>query len=112
MKANSLLLRVYGEKNHGQWSLICLDFNLAAQGDTPEEAQAKLHSMIRSYIVDAIAEDGPDRDHASELLRRRAPLGFWVKYYLFSAISQLRGKNGNGGRLVGSDTIPMIPSGA
>ena len=31
MKNLPLVLRVYGERSNGQWSLICLDFNLAVQ---------------------------------------------------------------------------------
>lgn len=112
MKAKSLFLRVYGEKKEGQWSLICLDFNLAAQADTLEEAKAKLHHMVKTYIADAMAEDGLDREYAEDFLRRRAPLGFWVKFYLFSTLCRLRGRNGNGEHLVGSEPIPMVPAGA
>ncbi len=93
--------------------MICLDFNLAAQADTLDEAQKKLHQMIKSYIADVLSEDGPDRAHAKHLLRRRAPLVFWIKYYVFSVLSRIRGKNGNeGNRIAISDPLPMIPAGA
>lgn len=113
MKPVSLFLKVYGEKKRGQWSLICLDFNLAVQADSLEEAQEKLHRMIKSYIYDALSPDGHDHQHAKALLRRRAPLEFWLKYYAYAALSRLRGRNGDGdGRMVGADPIPMVPTGA
>ena len=40
MKNLPLVLRVYGERSNGQWSLICLDFNLAVQADTLPQASA------------------------------------------------------------------------
>lgn len=113
MKPISLLLKIYGERKQGQWSLICLDFNLAVQADTLDEAQEKLHQMIKSYISDALSPDGDDRQHAEALLRRRAPLVFWLKYYAYQLVSRLRGKNGNDhGRIAAADPIPMVPTGA
>jgi hypothetical protein len=51
---------------------FCLDLCLAAQGDSFEEAQAKLDSMICTYVEDATV--GEDRDFGADLLRRPAPL--------------------------------------
>lgn len=80
MKPDCLLLRVYGEKSEGQWSLINLEFSLAAQADTFEEAKAILESQIREYVNDALT--GEDRDHAFVLLHRRAPFKYFVKFWL------------------------------
>jgi hypothetical protein len=79
MKAQKLLLRVYGECQDGQWTLLCLDFSLAAQADTIAEAQRLLREQIVHYVEDVTV--GPDQEHAAELLRRPAPLKYWVKYY-------------------------------
>jgi hypothetical protein len=84
MKATRLILRIYGEKSDGQWSLICLDFSLAAQADTIEEAKAILRSQIREYLMDAVM--GQDREYAFQLLSRRAPLKYWLKWWYGLAV--------------------------
>lgn len=58
-------------KRQNQWEAICLDFDLAVQGQTFEEVQDMLNQAIASYVDDAMAEDEPAQ---SELLSRRAPL--------------------------------------
>lgn len=79
MKARKLLLRVYGECREQQWTLLCLDFSLAAQAESLPEAQRLLSEQIAHYIADATV--GQDQDHADVLLRRPAPLKYWVKFY-------------------------------
>jgi len=83
MKPASLLLRVYGEKSEGQWSLVNLEFSLAAQADSLEEAKAILESQIKEYLHDALV--GEDRPYAAELLRRPAPAKYWIKYWMSNA---------------------------
>ncbi|MFJ0380972.1 hypothetical protein [Bordetella bronchiseptica] len=109
MKNLPLVLRVYGERSNGQWSLICLDFNLAVQADTLPQAQQRLHSMIVGYLRDAL--EGEDRPYAAQLLTRRAPLGFWLKYYLAKLRTCVVGQRGSR-RVAGSEAIPMAPAGA
>jgi predicted RNase H-like HicB family nuclease len=72
-------LKCYAEKEADCWVAVCLDFNLAAQGDSFEEAKSKLEAMIADYIYDALA--GEDKPYAAQLLARRAPLSAWLKYY-------------------------------
>ena len=88
MNARRLLLKIYGEKNGDQWSLVCLDFSLAAQGSSHAEAKAILESQIREYLVDAIGED---REHAPELLSRRAPMIYWIKWWIGYVCKKLGG---------------------
>ncbi len=80
MDATGLLIRIYGEKSGDQWSLINLEFSLAAQADTLEEAKSILASQIKEYVVDAVS--GQDRPYAGVLLSRRAPAKYWVKWWL------------------------------
>jgi hypothetical protein len=54
-----------------QWEAICLDFDLAVQGRTFEDVQARLQEAIGTYVEDALAQPEPSR---SKLLHRRAPL--------------------------------------
>lgn len=110
MKSLPVVLRIYGEQSNDQWSLICLDFNLAVQADTLPEARDKLHQMIKSYLRDAL-DNGPDADQAYYFLTRRAPASFWVKYYIGCVLKRVFGSR-NGRHLIGSDIIPMLPSGA
>ncbi|MDD2558236.1 MAG: hypothetical protein RBR43_05675 [Desulfuromonadaceae bacterium] len=81
MKPRNLILRCYAEKKEAHWQAFCLDLNLAAQGDGLEDVKARLDEMINSYVYDATA--GDDQEYAGQLLPRRAPLGFWLKYYWY-----------------------------
>ncbi len=79
MKPNDLILKCFAEYDGESWSAICLDFTLAAQAETFEEAKNKLEVMIIEYVNDALS--GEDRPYARQLLSRRAPLSLWLQYY-------------------------------
>lgn len=87
MNASKLLLRFYGEREGDQWTVMCLDFSLAAQAETVEEAQDLLRAQIIDYLTEAIA--GQDRLHGEVLLSRRAPLKYWLKFYFLRALSKM-----------------------
>nr|VFJ89039.1 MAG: hypothetical protein BECKLFY1418A_GA0070994_100623 [Candidatus Kentron sp. LFY] len=77
-------LHCYIEKKHGIWQAFCLDFMLAAQGESFEESREKLKSMVKEYIDDA--KHGENQKYAEQLLSRRAPVRYWWKYYLYKAL--------------------------
>lgn len=112
MEEKRVVVRCYGEKNDGQWTIVCLDFCLAAQADTFNEARVRLDAQIVSYLRDALV--GPDRAHARYLLSRRAPASMWAKYYYAKALTmllQLLGnKHGRPGQRPFRETIPNIPA--
>ena len=81
MKVANLVLRCYARYDEGQWVAICLDFDLAAQAETVEGAQAKLESMIKEYLFDALV--GEDQAYAEQFLSRKAPLFEWLRYYFY-----------------------------
>jgi hypothetical protein len=81
IKPQQLILRCYAEQKGHVWQAFCLDLNLAVQGNSRAEVKGKLHSQISEYLHDALV--GEDRAYANQLLKRRAPLGFWVKYYCY-----------------------------
>lgn len=83
-KPQQLILRCYAEQKGNVWQAFCLDFNLAVQGSSSAEVRVKLHSQIREYIYDALV--GEDRAYADQLLKRRAPLRFWAKYYFYKTV--------------------------
>jgi hypothetical protein len=92
MRAAQLVVRCYAEPEGSQWVAVCVDLSLAAQADSLEEAKEKLDAQIREYIFDALA--GEDRAHAGQLLTRKAPLRFRLKYALASVRIHLSAKFG------------------
>lgn len=79
MKLSQLKLRCYAEFDEGSWFAICLPLNVYARGDTFEEARAKLHSLISQYVREALTVHS---EHIGDLVPRRAPLHFWLRYTL------------------------------
>lgn len=71
MKPENLVLRCYAVKRGGVWSAMCIDLSLAAQGATFNEARERLDAQMREYVHEALTVD---REHAAELLSRKAPL--------------------------------------
>jgi len=89
MRNSQWVLRCYAEKEApGVWVALCLDFDLAAQAETLEQARAHLDAMITEYVDDALT--GEDRDHSAALLNRRAPWRYWLRFYWLSLLVKLR----------------------
>lgn len=88
MKPQPKFVRVYGERKDGQWTLVCLEFSLAVQSESLNEAKEKLRSQIASYVHEATV--GVDSEHRDYLLSRSAPLYCWLKFYFFNAIQVIR----------------------
>lgn len=106
MKQVKLTIRCYGEQKDNQWQVFCLDFCLAAQAGTFEEARVKLEGMIHEYVYDAT--EGEDSEHAEYLLSRRAPIGIWAKYYLVKARIKLHLAR-NGMQQIFKEKLPVKP---
>lgn len=70
------------------WEAICLDLDLAVQGTSFEDVQAKLHDTIVTYIEDVVAEG---REAQTQLLHRRAPLHVRAKIAASYLLHILRG---------------------
>lgn len=79
-------LHCYAVKENDQWIACCLDFTLAAQADSFEEALANLKIMINEYIKDIA---GPLSDHRQMLLNRKAPASEWIKYFYFLLLHKI-----------------------
>lgn len=78
MEPQQLILQCYAEQDGDVWVAVCLNFNLAAQGDSFEETKAKLEAMIVEYVNDALV--GEDRAYSAQLLTRNAPFSIWMRY--------------------------------
>lgn len=113
MKPQQLLLRCYVEREKsGDWFAICLDLNLAAQAGSMEEAKDKLHSQISSYVREAMTVDA---QYADQLLPRRAPLSFFVRYYWLRFRCSLRSRGERRaasmeGKRAFMEPIPLVPA--
>lgn len=81
-------LHCYVTKEKNQWIACCLDFTLAAQAETADEALDKLINIIVDYINYALNE--VSEQEGRELLERKAPRLEWIKYQLFGLIYHIR----------------------
>ena len=84
MRPHQLILRCYGERKGHVWQAFCIDLGLATQGESFQEARDKLHGQIASYMQEALA--GEDREYADQLLSRKSPLGFRLRYHFYSLL--------------------------
>jgi len=112
MHPRHLLVRCYAKRDADLWLAVCLDFALAAQADTLDEARHKLDAQIRDYLHDALA--GTDRMHAGQLLARRAPLSFWMEYWALRAgyaLKKMFRRQRPGHAFPFSEVLPMVPAG-
>jgi hypothetical protein len=85
----SLTVRCIAERKGDQWQAFSLEFGLAAQGDSLPEVKQKLDSMIQNFVSDALI--GVDREHAHELLTRKATWRVFFKYYVLASLSRITG---------------------
>ena len=89
MSPDKLILRCYGHKiKQEKWFGVCLEFNLAAEADSPEELKKKLADMITSYIETILDTD--DKISIPVLISRRAPIRNWLMYYFIRLIIFIR----------------------
>lgn len=65
----SRILRCYAEGREGSWEALCLDFNIAIQGDSFEEVSKSLKCEIEEYIEYAYTLPESER---KDLLERKA----------------------------------------
>lgn len=73
-------LRCMAYQQNGVFVAACLDLSLAAQADTMQEAMDKLESQVNDYLDEALSEP----EFAAQMLRRKAPVSMWFKYWLIA----------------------------
>ncbi len=71
----------YAWGHPGDWEAICVDFNLAAQGETLEEVRRELGDAIETFL-DYVA-DLPENEQA-RFLNRKAPLTLRLRLALMN----------------------------
>jgi len=75
---SDLILRCFALQRNGYWVAMCVDLDLAVQGDSAHDVKRLLREQIVSYVSDAYGDDEP---FAVQLLSRRAPLRYFAIYY-------------------------------
>lgn len=77
---------VHGMGN--QWEGLCLDLDIAVQGNSLADVKNRLNNAVHTYVEDALAENEP---HRSRLLGRKAPLRvrlFWAVALFLATLSK------------------------
>src|SRR5258707_1076810 len=72
-----MLIKCYAEGRPGRWEAVCLNFDIAVQGSTLDEAMDCLNEAIDLYM-DRLNELEP-RERA-RFLRRKSPLSLQLKF--------------------------------
>lgn len=80
-------VRCFVKPTDGVWVAMCIDLGLSAQGESCKEAKAALYSQVSDYVHQAL---NVDREHAEELLNRKASLAFRIEYHWIAANQWLR----------------------
>lgn len=106
MKPTDLILRCYINKKGDQWQAFCIDFCLAAQGESLPEVKNKLKSMISEYLYDALV--GEDREFANQLLKRKAPFKQIATYHYYAFMHHI-GLFRDGMRTMFKLPMPLVP---
>lgn len=75
MGANRTVI-CYAESREGKWEAVCLDFDIAVQGDSFEGVVHDLGTALHLYLQSVAGLPDADR---KRLLARRVPLGARVQ---------------------------------
>lgn len=74
----SRILRCYAEGRDGEWEAICLDLDIAVQGESFEEVFHSLGDAVSIYLESVAALPESER---KELLDRSAPLPVRLRFF-------------------------------
>jgi len=84
-------IRCMAEGRDSRWWAICLDFDIAVQGESFTEVRDSLHQAIDMYL-ERVSEL-PEQERA-RLLRRRAPWYLRAKFHMVPLLAKLQGEDG------------------
>ena len=83
------MIRCYAEGRGGQWEAICLDLDVAVQGQSFDDVYKSLGDAVRHYI-ESVSEL-PASDQA-RLLDRRVPLSIRFRFVMHVLRSLFSGR--------------------
>jgi hypothetical protein len=115
MRKSQLILRCFAQQDpDGSWFAMCLDLNLYARAGSLPEVKEQLREIMAEYIREAATED---REYADDLLGRRTPVRFWLRYYWYKFLIFIFGRGHRGGNdqkpaghLPYKSPLPMVPA--
>ena len=110
MKPIEVMLRGYVVPDGGSYFAICLELNIYARGETYEEAAENCFRYICEYVEEALTDDA---EHAGNLLRRRAPMKFWLRYWYVRLMYRIFPENGDTDSKQGGifkRPLPLLPA--
>lgn len=88
----------FARGRHGDWEGVCLNFDIAVQGESFEDVRHALEEAVALYVASAMQEDEETRER---LLNRAAPLSEHLRwtarilaYAIASTFSRRRGDGG------------------
>lgn len=80
----SRTLHCYASGRDGEWEAICLDLDIAVQGESFEIVQRSLQEAVALYL-EAVADLPTEQQR--HLLHRPAPLGVRLKFLGYALLS-------------------------
>ena len=86
MDIKTIQVRCMAEGQEGHWEAICLDFDLAVQGDSFEDVYHGLNKMVVGYLEVVESYSASDR---KRFLRRKAPFLLRLKYAMIFFLTYL-----------------------
>lgn len=113
MRAGQLVLRCFAEKDRdGSWFAMCIDLNLYARAGSEDEVRKQLTQIIVEYVHEAVTDD---KEHVHELMLRRAPLNFVLRYYFIKLWCFFFGRDKHDGgsdhrHIPYDDVLPLVPA--
>jgi len=102
MNAKQLVIKCFAKQTEGVWVAVCLDFCLATQGNSLDEAKRKLEEQIFYYVSEALQ----DQEYGSQLLSRRAPVSSWIEYYYIWMANRIY----HSASVIFNETLPLRPA--
>ncbi len=85
-------LRCYAEEREGAWEALCVDLDIAVQGDSFQAVYHDLTTAVAQYVEYVRTLPANER---RQLLRRKAPFGLRVRFAL-AALALAFGRDGGG----------------
>lgn len=110
MRIEDLRLRCYLEQDRdGSWFAMCIDLNLYSRAGSANEAKRHLTEIISEYVREALTID---KAHVTDLLPRRAPLPFVLKFYAIMLRCKIFGRSNGPPRYPKpyEDVLPVVPA--
>lgn len=85
-------LRCYANEHEGAWEALCVDLDIAVQGDSFQAVYHDLATVVAQYVeyVGTLPADERRR-----LLHRKAPFGLRLRF-AWAALALVFGRNGGG----------------